>query len=215
MAPPWPTNELLPLIGVCLPVTESEPESAELLGPGLSRPRLSTIRYNPFMAAPSSLLREARKRAGLSQSDLAHRAGVTQSVISAYESGARQPSVPTLERLIAATGFDLGLQLEEPKPVPSQPTRALLHRSRKQIEAIAANHGISNVRVFGSVARGDEGPESDVDLLIDVAPGVGLLGIARCQAALERLLGCAVDLVPASDLKRGVADHVLAEAQIL
>ena len=60
--------------------------------------RLSTIRYtqgvDPELAMAGVLLRQARKRAGLSQVDLADRAGVTQSVISAYESGQRQPSLP-------------------------------------------------------------------------------------------------------------------------
>ena len=56
-----------------------------------------------------TLLRQARKQAGLSQVDLASRANVTQSVISAYESGQRQPSLPALARLIDAAGFELTL----------------------------------------------------------------------------------------------------------
>jgi transcriptional regulator with XRE-family HTH domain len=58
-----------------------------------------------------TLLHRARKRAGLSQVNLADRAGVTQSVISAYESGQRQPSLPALARLIDAAGFELTLGL--------------------------------------------------------------------------------------------------------
>ena len=58
-----------------------------------------------------TLLRQARKRAGLSQVYLASRANVTQSVISAYESGQRQPSLPALARLIDAVGFELTLGL--------------------------------------------------------------------------------------------------------
>jgi len=57
----------------------------------------------------ASLLREARTVAGLSQAELAQKAGVTQSVISVYEAGRRQPSVPTLTALIAATGYELDL----------------------------------------------------------------------------------------------------------
>ncbi len=60
------------------------------------------------------MLRQARKQAGLSQVDLASRAGVTQSVISAYESGQRQPSLPTLARLIDAAGFEMTLGLRRP-----------------------------------------------------------------------------------------------------
>jgi DNA-binding XRE family transcriptional regulator len=79
---------------------------------------LSTIRYIESMepATAGALLRQARKRAGLSQVDLAARAGVTQSVISAYESGQRQPSLPALARLVDAAGFELTLGLRRPPP---------------------------------------------------------------------------------------------------
>jgi transcriptional regulator with XRE-family HTH domain len=60
------------------------------------------------------LLRDARYCAGLSQVEIGRRVGVTQSVVSAYESGARQPSVPTLARLVAATGLELDMGLSEP-----------------------------------------------------------------------------------------------------
>jgi predicted nucleotidyltransferase len=69
--------------------------------------------------------------------------------------------------------------------------------------------------LFGSVARGDEGSESDVDLLVDVPPGLGLVALGRCEAELERILGAQVDLVPAGDLKPGVAAEVLAETVAL
>jgi DNA-binding XRE family transcriptional regulator len=58
-----------------------------------------------------ALLRQARKRAGLSHAELAARAGVTQSVISAYESGRRQPSIPALAALVDAAGYELALGL--------------------------------------------------------------------------------------------------------
>ena len=167
------------------------------------------------MVTANSFLREARLRAGLSQVELARRARVTQSVVSAYESGARQPSLPTLERLIAAAGFNLELRLEALTSPGSQPLSVLLRRHRKEIQDIAASHGFSNIRIFGSVSRNQEGPDSDIDLLVDVAPGVGLLEFGRCQAELEALLGTQVDLVPTSDLKPGVADNVLADAKAL
>jgi len=67
-------------------------------------------------AAPGTLLRDARRRCGLTQAELARRAGVTQSVISAYESGARQPSLPTLARLVAAIGLELAIGVRKPVP---------------------------------------------------------------------------------------------------
>lgn len=88
-------------------------------------------------------------------------------------------------------------------------TRLLGHR--EEVCQIAARQGLTNVRVFGSVGRGDETDDSDVDLLVDVAPGVGLLGLARCQQELETLLGAIVDLVPAPDLKQGVAGSVAVD----
>lgn len=158
-------------------------------------------------SSAEAVLREARRQAGLSQVELARRAGVTQSVISAYESGARQPSVPTLDRLVAAAGFDLELVARRSR-ARAGALGARLGAHRRQVVAIAAKHGLTNLRVFGSVARGEEGPESDIDLLVDVAPGIGLFELGRCQSELEALLGAPVDLVPAADVKTGVRSDI-------
>jgi predicted nucleotidyltransferase len=63
---------------------------------------------------------------------------------------------------------------------------------------------VRNLRVFGSVARGTDRPDSDLDLLADLPPGMGLLGLGRVQAELEAIVGSRVDLVSARDLKPGV-----------
>jgi hypothetical protein len=89
----------------------------------------------------------------------------------------------------------------------------LLQEKRNEIIAIATKHGAYNVRVFGSVARGEETPESDVDFLIDYDlskispwfPG-GLL------ADLENLLGCKVDIVTEKGLHHFIRDRILKEA---
>jgi predicted nucleotidyltransferase len=170
------------------------------------------------MMTPGSLLRDARHRAGLSQVELGRRAGVTQSVVSAYEAGARQPSLLTLARLVRAAGFDLDVALHEAQPREERGAETLgqvLAGHRLEVRAIAQRYGLTNVRVFGSVARGEETPQSDIDLLVDVAAGVGLVGLARCQRDLEKLLDARVDLVPASSLKEGVAHSVLTEARLL
>lgn len=163
---------------------------------------------------PADLLRAARRQAGLSQAEFAKRAGITQSVVSAYETAARQPSLPTLARLVAATGLDLDVRLRRP-PSPaghlSGRLGARLREHQQQVRLIAARHGLTNVRVFGSVVRGEETETSDVDLLVDAAPGVGLLGLGRCQQELEELLQATVDLVPAEGLKPGVAGAVAAD----
>jgi predicted nucleotidyltransferase/DNA-binding XRE family transcriptional regulator len=167
-----------------------------------------------LMDTAAALLRDARLRAGLSQAELGRRAGVTQSVVSAYESGARQPSVPTLARLVAATGLELDMRLSEPAAIgpASGALGQRVQARRVEIHEVLARYGLSNARLFGSVARDDERPESDMDLLVDVPEGVGLVTLGRCQAELEVLLGARIDLVPAGDLKPGVVAEVLAEA---
>lgn len=166
------------------------------------------------MVSAGAVLRDARRRAGLSQIELARRAGVTQSVVSAYESGARQPSVPMLERLVAATGFDLALSTRAAAQGGGSLGERLSHQ-RERVGDIAARYRLSNVRVFGSVARGEERADSDIDLLVDVAPGVGLFDLGRCRQELEHLLGAHVDLVPAADLKAEVANDVASDARPL
>jgi len=157
-----------------------------------------------------TVLRRARKRAGLSQTELATRAGVTQSVISAYESGQRQPSIPALARLIEATGFELTLGVQrQPRRLRrlSGPVGQRVRRHRQELIDAAAAHGIQNLRVFGSVARGEDRPDSDVDLLADLPPGLSLFGLGRAEADLEAILGARVDLIPAADLKPGVRER--------
>lgn len=169
------------------------------------------------MSTPSTeVLRAARLRSNLSQADLARRAGVAQSVISAYESGRREPSLATLARLIEATGHDL---LVEAVPselgvrgLPDTPLGRRLRRRRKAIIEVAARRRARNVRVFGSVARGDDTPTSDIDLLVDLDGGVGLLALGELEHELSDLLGVKVDIVPATMLKSGVRDEVISEA---
>jgi hypothetical protein len=124
----------------------------------------------------------------------------------------------SLLRLARATGLDLDIvlpELQSSEERSADRLRQLLSRSRHEVRAIAQHHGLTNVRVFGSVARGEEAPQSDIDLLVDVAAGVGLVGLARCQRDLEELLDARVDLVPAGSLKEGVAHSVLTEARPL
>jgi uncharacterized protein len=166
---------------------------------------------DPEAATAGTLLRQARTRAGLSQGDLASLAGVTQSVISAYETGQRQPSVPVLARLVEAAGFELTMVLRRaPRGLRrlSGPVGRRLRRHRHDVIAAAAAYGLRNLRVFGSVARGEDRPDSDVDLLADLPPGLSLFGLGRAEADLEAILGTRVDLVPAAGLKPGVQEHI-------
>jgi uncharacterized protein len=87
-----------------------------------------------------------------------------------------------------------------------------LARVRGQILAVAARHGAGNVRVFGSVARGDADAASDIDFLVDFEPGRSLLDLAALLVDLEDLLGHPVDVVTEPGLKARIRQRVLAEA---
>lgn len=162
------------------------------------------------------VLREARKRARLSQTDVARRSGVAQSVISAYESGRREPGVGTLARLVQATGHELELDIV-PAPdrqlgLPDTPLGRRLRRRRRAVIETAAKRGAHNVRVFGSVVRGQDTSSSDIDLLVDLDKGVGVVRLAGLKRELTDLLGTNVDVVPAESLKPRIRAQVLAEA---
>lgn len=165
-----------------------------------------------------ALLRRARTEAGMTQAELAARAGVTQSVISAYEAGHRQPALPTLAAIIEAAGFELVTGIRRPTrrlAGLTGPVGRLVRRRRQELVAAAARHGVTNLRVFGSVARGQDHPDSDLDLLADLPPGMSLFGLARIQAELEAIVGTTVDLIPAADLKPGVREHVEQDLVLL
>jgi len=91
----------------------------------------------------------------------------------------------------------------------------LLGSKREEILGLAAKHGAHNVRVFGSVVRGEAGPDSDIDFLIDLEAGRSLLEHAALLLELEDLLGCKVDVVTERGLRPRVRERVLSEAQPL
>ena len=92
------------------------------------------------------------------------------------------------------------------------PSMAELAGMRAEILAAAARHGASNVRVFGSVARGEADAASDVDFLVDFEPGRSLLDLASPLVELEDLLGHPVDVVTEPGLKARIRQRVLTEA---
>lgn len=88
----------------------------------------------------------------------------------------------------------------------------LLKGKREQILAIASRHGARNVRVFGSVARGEAGPDSDIDLLVEIGPIHSAFFPGGLLADLEDLLGRKVDVVTERGLHWYIRDRVLKEA---
>ena len=89
---------------------------------------------------------------------------------------------------------------------------ALLQEKREDILRLAAKHGAYNVRVFGSIARGDAGEGSDLDLLVEVGPNRTPFFPGGLLVDLEELLGCSVDVVTVNGLHWYIRDRVLKEA---
>jgi predicted nucleotidyltransferase len=87
-----------------------------------------------------------------------------------------------------------------------------LREKREDILRLCARHGARNVRVFGSVARGEADAQSDLDFLVELEPGRTLFDLGGLQYDLEQLLGCPVDVVTERGLKVRIRDRVLQEA---
>lgn len=160
------------------------------------------------------LLARVRREAGLTQAELARRAGTSQSMIARYETGAASPTVRTLERLLRAAGQKLVLSRAAAGPQESAGSMAAtLHKHRAQIRAAAEAVGARNVRVFGSVARGEDTLDSDVDLLVDFpAAERGLFPLLKLAGEIEELVGRPVDVAAVEVMAPPVRERALAEA---
>ena len=91
-------------------------------------------------------------------------------------------------------------------------TSGILAPHREQIQRIAARHGAMSLRVFGSVARGDARPDSDVDLLVEMERGRTLLDVVAIKQDVEDLLGRKVDVVTQAAVSPYMRESVLKEA---
>ncbi len=88
----------------------------------------------------------------------------------------------------------------------------LLREKREEVLRVAAQHGAYNVRVFGSVARGETSPESDVDLLVSMKSGKTLLDFIALWQDLEQILDCKVDVISEGGVSPYLRERILAEA---
>lgn len=133
----------------------------------------------------------------MSQSQLARAARVSQPNLSAYENGRRVPTPEVLDRIRRALAGRPSVRVEQ-------------HRAA--IRAIVAEHHAREPRVFGSVARGDDQPGSDVDFLVDFSEEASLLDEIGLRLALTDLLQVEVDVVAADALRGAIRERVLREA---
>ncbi|MDR0482702.1 MAG: helix-turn-helix domain-containing protein [Cellulomonadaceae bacterium] len=146
-----------------------------------------------------TVVREARLAAGLTQAEVAVRAGIARSNLAAIEAGSRVASEQMIQRILAATGYHTASEL--------------LAARREEIIATIEEHGGSNPRVFGSVARKEDGPASDIDLLVTVQPG-RFWAFTALPRVLSELLGRRVDVLADGNLSPRF-QHVYGEAVAL
>jgi predicted nucleotidyltransferase len=147
--------------------------------------------------AKSMDIRARRQAAGMSQAALARAARVPQPNISAYENGRRRPTAEVLERIATALDVPLAVRLDT---------------HRDAIVAAVTEHHAMHPRLFGSIARGDAGVGSDVDLLVDFTDEASLLDEVGLRLALRDLLEVEVDVVGSDSLRGDVRDRILHEA---
>jgi predicted nucleotidyltransferase/DNA-binding XRE family transcriptional regulator len=141
-------------------------------------------------------IRRMRRAVGLTQRALAASTGISQPRIAAYEKGRVAPKAATLAALREACRLT--------------PSQALSRRRDDVVDLIAQAH-VTNPRVFGSVARGEDGPGSDLDLLVTLPAGFGLFRLVELEQRLAGVLGVPVDLV--DDRASGrVMSRALSEA---
>ena len=141
------------------------------------------------------MLINARKSSLLTQQQVADRAGTSQTAVNRYERGVQTPSVDTLKRLLKANGFDLVLDVKKTRAIGE---RSDLYRkvmeNRGRIKYLLTKAGATNIRIFGSVARGEDNDLSDLDILVQRVEGRNVLDIYKCHHAIKRLLGVRVDI---------------------
>jgi uncharacterized protein len=167
----------------------------------------------------STLIERARRSASLTQAELAVLAGTSQPAVARYERGSELPTIPTLERLLRACGRELRLSSSaHADRLPSSMRGQLgdqateLRRSRPRLLEAAHRRGARSVRVFGSVARGDARPDSDIDLLVELEPGRTLIDLAGFRADAETILDRKVDVVTPETVRTEFRNDVLTEA---
>ncbi|MDO5618097.1 XRE family transcriptional regulator [Kocuria sp.] len=128
----------------------------------------------------AELVRLARTDAQLTQAQLAQRTGMRQPSLAQIELGTRKVSSEMLERILRAANYRPSLPVAE---------------HAQEIKAAAQKYGQSNVRVFGSMVRGQDDFNSDIDLLVTPSPETDLFHLALFARDVQRLTGFPADVV--------------------
>ncbi|MCD1286034.1 MULTISPECIES: XRE family transcriptional regulator [unclassified Brevibacterium] len=129
---------------------------------------------------PGALIREARLDFDISQAELARRADLAESVIAEMESGVLSVDPDMLERVLQAADYRPNVALK---------------RCYAEIRQEAARRDLRNVRIFGSVALGDDGFDSDIDLLVTPGKGTTAFDIANFVDCVRQITGFPADVI--------------------
>lgn len=168
------------------------------------------------MTSAAEVLFEARRRAGMTQIELADRGCVAPSVISQVERGRRNPSLATLQRLVAGTGYTVGLTLYRPDPYEEQlvgPIGRRVLARRLELLRVLRGFGFGRVWVSGLVARGAETWDTALELVIEGFEGHGR-EVVSVLAGVFSALGDGVRLELLPQAFGQVGDVLLGDARV-
>ncbi len=164
-------------------------------------------RPGPAIGKRIAQVRQARS---LTQAELASVVGLDRTALAKVESGRRRVSAQEIRRLAGALNQPLKWLLADDDESDLDLSR--LRRLRSRILEVASRHGATNVRVFGSLARGEGDNGSDVDFLLDMEPDHSLFDRAALVVELAEVLGRRVDVATPQALRDRLRDRVLREA---
>ena len=161
-------------------------------------------------AAYAAELTAVMERDGVSRAELARRMHTDRSTVGRVLDPADESvTLSTLSRAAAALGREPAVIL-----APERPS-VLLERHRAALRQIADRWGLTNVRVFGSVARGDDAATSDLDLVADMPAELDLLDVGAIGEEMSAVLGRKVDLGETQALKPHVRENIERESVAL
>jgi hypothetical protein len=153
----------------------------------------------------------------LKPSQVAEKLGVSPRTVHAWLAAGKLTSVRLSARVVRIPAEEIERLIAPKRPPLVEPTRetpslAELHEMREQIVEILASHGVSNPRVFGSVVRGEERPDSDIDMLVDFPQEMSYGDLGDAEIDLATQLGVVFELCGAHELRPHIRAEVLAEA---